>query len=399
MTSELCSPASDLQPQTSGLRGLRVCFIAGTLGQGGAERQLYYLLKCLKTAGSEVSLLCLTQGEHWEEPVQELGIKVEWVGQSSSRLARLAKMVTAVRRLKPQVIQSQHFYTNLYSALSACFSGGVSIGAIRSNGFSELASNGRFFGPLHLRLPKMLAANSQAAIQTLIKMRVSKDKLFYLPNVIDTKWFSPGEERKNGPQVILGVGRLVQLKRFDRFLHILAEMRQTFGSQVKGVIAGDGPARPKLEALAQELGLIPEGVEFAGSVLDIRPYFQTADILLVTSEYEGTPNVVMEAMACGVPVVATNVGGSSGLIQNGITGFLFEPDHRASPMSALKRLVSDRQLGDRIAQKARQFIERDFSLDRLPQVLAEFYTMAARPNGSGCSEQQNGKIPEASYFS
>src|SRR4051812_48283567 len=68
------------------LRGIRVCFLAGTLGQGGAERQLYYILKTLKESGAEVTLLSLTRGEHWEAVIGGLGVPVKFVGEPASRL-------------------------------------------------------------------------------------------------------------------------------------------------------------------------------------------------------------------------------------------------------------------------------------------------------------------------
>src|SRR4051812_16885829 len=77
------------------LKGLRICFLAGTLGQGGAERQLYYILKCLTECGAEAHLLCLTKGEHWEAPISDLGIPVHYVGGPSSRFGRLLGIIKA----------------------------------------------------------------------------------------------------------------------------------------------------------------------------------------------------------------------------------------------------------------------------------------------------------------
>src|SRR5262249_3601219 len=71
------------------LAGLDICFIAGTLGQGGAERQLFYMLKALKENHSRVRLLCLTQREFWESRVEKLGIEIIWVGEHESRARRL----------------------------------------------------------------------------------------------------------------------------------------------------------------------------------------------------------------------------------------------------------------------------------------------------------------------
>src|SRR5258706_1735559 len=94
------------------LGGLRVCFIAGTLGQGGAERQLFYMLQAMRAQGTPLRVLSLTQGEFWEQRIRALGVPVVWVGERTSRLARLCRIVKELAPDRPDVLQSSHFYTN-----------------------------------------------------------------------------------------------------------------------------------------------------------------------------------------------------------------------------------------------------------------------------------------------
>src|SRR5215510_2403397 len=98
---------------------LNICFVAGTLGQGGAERQLYYMLRELRENGATPRLLSLTRGEFWESRISELGVPITWIGESPSRLKRLSKIIATLRAEPPDVLQSQHFYTNLYVAGAA----------------------------------------------------------------------------------------------------------------------------------------------------------------------------------------------------------------------------------------------------------------------------------------
>jgi glycosyltransferase involved in cell wall biosynthesis len=373
------SSTSHLPSPSNVLSGLRVCFLAGTLGQGGAERQLFYLLQALKNSGSDITLLSLTRGEYWEEPIRKLGIPVQWVGRSRSRLVRLFAVIKAARALKPEVIQSQHFYANGCVALAARVTGAWGVGAIRNDGFSEVSGNGPIFGRLNLRLPAMLAANSKAAIRNLRQLKVPERKLFYLPNVIDTSLFAPSVQHKKNAFVILGVGRMVPQKRFDRFLRIVSELRKHLGSRVSGILVGSGPQRQDLEALAHRLDLIPHGVSFVGSVSDVRKCFKAANMFLLTSDYEGTPNVVMEAMACGLPVVAANVGGVPDLIKHGETGFLFEPEDSNSAIAGLKRLAEEPELAAEMGYRARSFIEEHHSQNRLPERLAQLYRTVLAP--------------------
>lgn len=370
-----CHAPSSLQHPASPdvLRGLRICFLAGTLGQGGAERQLFYNLKCLSECGAKVDLLCLTKDEYWEKPISNLGVAIHYVGGPRSRFGRLLQVFRLVRQLRPQVMQSQHFYTNSYLALAARMTRSRDVGAIRNDGFSEVSSNGPLFGRLNLKLPRLLAVNSLAAMRNLKQIGVQETKIFHLPNIIDTVHFAPCTPLGKGAFTILGVGRLAAQKRFDRFLQVLAGLQSDPGLKINGLIYGSGPLQAELENTAHLLTLLPDRVSFMGSVPDVRHCFAKADVLLLASDHEGTPNVVMEAMACGVPVVATKVGGVTDLIKNGETGFLFEPDDLTCAQNVMKRLANDPQLGLSVAKRARSFIQEHHSLGRLPQLLAGLY--------------------------
>ena len=365
--------------------------MAGTLGQGGAERQLYYMLKCLKEAGSEVTLLSLTKSEYWEEPIRELGVPVEWVGQSSSRLARLVYIVKTVSRLKPQVVQSQHFYTNGYAALAARWCGCRAVGALRNDVFSEMRDCGRLMGRLCLALPNRLVANSRAALRNLGALGCRRARVNYLPNVIDLKQFSFEEGRRDGPFTLLGVGRLVRQKRFDRFLGVLRLVQEQSVAPVRARIVGDGPLRPELEKAAHRLALRPETVEFCGRVVDMLQVYRAADVLLLTSDHEGSPNVVLEAMACGLPVIATGVGDVPELIQDEVTGFTCEAADEAGMACRAGRLLNNRALARAIGVQARTWVEKSRAVASLPLRLANLYAgLLAGKSGNNMDQSCEG---------
>jgi glycosyltransferase involved in cell wall biosynthesis len=363
----------DLDP-VAFLKGLRLCFLAGTLGQGGAEQQLLYILKSLKECGADPSLLCLTEGEHWEAPIRQLGVSIHFVGGSGSRLVRLLHVLKTLRRLRPQLVQSQHSYTNLYSAVPGRCLRIASVGAIRSNGLSELQVNGRLLGRLSLALPDRIAANSQKAITNLVSLGFKPGKFLLLPNVVDTGRFTPARSPRSATEVlILGVGSLERVKRFDRLLKIAVELRARINRVIRVVIAGEGSQRHELEILAEETRRKGVNVELAGRVVNPLNLYQSADVLLLASDREGTPNVIMEAMACGLPVVATNVGGITDLLMNGETGFLFEPGDTANGVTSLERLAREPGLPQEIGKRARAFIEKHHSTRLLPEILAGLY--------------------------
>lgn len=353
------------------LAGLDLCFLAGTLGPGGAERQLYYLLKTLRAAGARLRLLSLTRGEFWEAPIAALGIPVLWIGAEAAPPARLWRIVAALRRDPPAILQSQHFYTNLYAAAAARLLGAREIGALRSDVFSEVASHA-LAGAISLRLPRLLAANSQAAIANARSLGLPASRLRLLPNVVDAAAFAPVDRTGREGATLLAVGRFTPEKRFDRILRLLARVRREAPLPVRAILVGDGPDRPQMERLAAELGL-GGAVEFRGEVREIASVYREADALLLASEYEGAPNVVLEAMACGLPVVAAAVGDVPQFVRDGETGFLSKPYDEAQMSAMILRLAADRELRTALGAAARRKIEADHSLEAHPRILSTFY--------------------------
>lgn len=355
------------------LRGLRVGFVAGTLGQGGAERQLYYMMCALVHAGAKPSLLCLTEGEFWEPRIRELGVPVTYVGAGHSRLRRLARIVRHLRRNPVDVLQSQHFYTNPYVAAAARIVGVQEIGALRSDGISEVGANSALLGRVSLRAPRRIAANSRTGIENAVSLGVPRSRLHFLPNVVDTALFRECRHEREGPVRLLSVGRFVRQKRFDRFLRLLATSGNGSGREVVGHLVGDGPLRPAIERQARELALGPDALVLHGVAADVGPYYRDADVLVLTSDWEGTPNVVLEAMASGLPVVATNVGGLADIVIDGETGYLVRPNDEDALRGAVATLVSDDAKRRSFGCRARRHVEEHHALPRLTLELHRLY--------------------------
>lgn len=362
------------------LSRLKLCFLAGTLEQGGAERQLFYILQALRQAGAAVHLLTLERGGFWEEKIQTLGVSIAWLGSQASRLKRLFRILKEVRKHQPDMLQSQHFFMNAYGGLAARMIRAGGIGAMRSNGRSDVEESGRLGGWLGLHCPGTIAANSQAAMQYAISQGVAPARLYYLPNVVDTEWFQPANGSPEEPLTLIAVGRLVKEKRLDRFISIIGHLRTDYRLNVRGLIVG--PGRPneilarELENQARRLGLYPDFIQFRGGVSDTRSVYREAAICVLTSDYEGTPNVLLEAMACGLPVVASKVGGVPQIVRHWQTGFLFESDNLKAFGAALAGLVKDSDLRTEIGQRARNFVEENHSLNRLPAYLEGLYQVA-----------------------
>src|SRR2546423_1627808 len=202
----------------SGLSRLKLCFLAGTLEHGGAERQLFYILQALCQAGATPRLLSMDQGEFWEQKIRALGVAVTCIGERGSRPVRLFRLLKEMRNERPDVLQSQHFFTNAYVGLSARLSHAVGIGAMRSDGHNEASDCGATGGWLNLHSPRMIAANSHTAIRYAMSRGVQASRLYFLPNVVDTEWFRPPGPSPEQSLTMVAVGRVAKEKRLDRFI-------------------------------------------------------------------------------------------------------------------------------------------------------------------------------------
>jgi len=167
------------------------------------------------------------------------------------------------------------------------------------------------------------------------------------------------------------VGRMNHPKRFDIFLKILSQLNG-YGKPVLGHLVGDGIDRPKLEGMARALGLGPDQVCFHGAVSDVERLYRQAHVCLHISDWEGMPNTILEAMACGLPVVATRVGGIPELIQPQ-TGMLVELDDEAGLLESILQLFEDEKLRSTLGQAGRKYVEQNHDLYKFPQLLENFY--------------------------
>lgn len=364
-------------------KNLKLCFLAGTLGRGGAERQLVYMLRALKAAGIEIRVLCLTKGEPLEAEIRALGIRVTWVGASRWRPIRLYRVIKELRREPAHIVQSAHFYTNLYVAVAARLLGIKSIGAVRNDLTSELKVHG-FMGWAQLHLTRHLITNSELARRRAIDEGIKPEHIDVVPNVVDANGAQgQANGNGNGAMRILFAARLTDQKRPDRFLQALRKIAESRPDlNFRGIIVGDGPLRPRLEELADSLCLRPKYLEFMGELADLKPAYDKSDLVVLTSDWEGTPNVLLEAMSRGLPVVATNVGGVPELVRNGENGILVDTHDADSVASSLITLIENPQLRISMGASGRQVALEKHSPRRLAERLISVYEKALSENAT-----------------
>lgn len=335
----------------------RVGFVAGTLGPGGAERQLYEQCRILVEAGAPPVVLALTHGEEWELPLNDLGVETVWVGRSPRRVGRLRAVVSALRQRQVGVIQASHGMTNLYAAVAGRMLRRPSIGALRTTPERVLADLGRL-GTLALRSPDRLAGNSPANLAAAVRLGVRPERIRYVPNAVDLHRFTPfGADREQGIDVVF-VGRLGPEKRVDVLIAAIAQLKAE-GRSVSAVLVGSGPLESALREQARSAG-VDALVRFVGRDSEPERWYRSSRLLVLPSEREGTPNVVLEAMACGLPVVATPVGSVSDLLADGRAGRLVGVGDSAGLSAAIGGLLDDPLASAAMGEAARRRVEQGF---------------------------------------
>lgn len=170
-----------------------------------------------------------------------------------------------------------------------------------------------------------LIANSKG-LKDMAMNYYGKKEFIVIPNGVDTEFFSPGDGRKDDSRVnILFVSRLIERKGLQYIIPHLKEIADKSDYDIKLSIVGDGPYRGYLEEMAKQYK-VEHMIEFWGhkEKNDIVPYYRNADIFILPSQKEGMPNVVLEAMACGLPIIMTPCQGAEELIDG--NGFIEETD-------------------------------------------------------------------------
>jgi glycosyltransferase involved in cell wall biosynthesis len=197
---------------------------------------------------------------------------------------------------------------------------------------------------------------------------VTTSRCVLIENAIDTTAFRRQHDRAEAKgqlglpphRLFIGaVGRLSEEKGFDLLIQSVDHLRRA-GLDVGLILAGEGGCRSKLEALIAQLGLGGR-VHLLGYQADTRPLYEAMDVYALSSFREGLPNVLLEAMALGVPLVATRVGGVARLVTAEEDGLLVEAGDLEALTQALARLLRDPALRDRLSQGGRTTVESRYS--------------------------------------
>ena len=198
----------------------------------------------------------------------------------------------------------------------------------------------------------------QAAYDNL---QIAAAPIEVIPNFVDSDYFRPANapffSAAGRPPMLIHSSNFRPLKRVGDVVRVLAAVRKHLPAVL--VLVGDGPERAATEALVHELGLA-DAVRFAGMQLDVLATLQNSDVFLLPSLTEGFGLAALEALSCGVPVVASRVGGVPEVVSDGETGILCEAGDVLEMADAVVRILRDPKLHRRMSLAARRSVEENF---------------------------------------
>lgn len=355
----------------------RILLLSTSLGMGGADRQILYLARALLANRFEVRLVSMTPLlEMGRQAVGEgLPITSLEMGRGQADWASFQRFATILRDWRPHVLTTFMYHANLLGRLAGRWAGvPLIVTSIRSE------QNGSAARDWLMRLTNWMddscTTNSNEVAESLRRRHLlpGAGKSSVIPNGVDpvalTGTAADRERVRNelglSPSTFLwlAVGRLWEQKDYSSMLQAFQPLAP---APARLAIAGRGPLLDELKAQAQQLG-IGGDVAFLGVRHDISALLSAADGLVLSSAWEGMPNVVMEALAAAVPVVATRVGGVLELVEPGKSGFVVPPRDPGALSEAMQRLMKlPREQLKLMGQHGRQHIAANYGMSSMAQ--------------------------------
>ena len=364
----------------------KVLHLITELDTGGAQVALRRLLKGLDRDRFSPTVACLYNGDKTvAQEIRALGIPVTDLGMTAKwRLDALWRLYRLLRRERPTILHTWMFHANIPGRILGRL---VGIPIIIC-GERTMGQEGRWrYWSNHLTASlasRVACVSSQVADFVVQHVGIPRRKVVVIPNGVDICRFDHLPTRREAraklglpsDQVLVGtVARLNPVKRVDVLLQAMVYLHSAHA-----VIVGGGDEQAKLEALARQLGLSGR-VSFVGQQRDVAPWLAALDVFVLSSDWEGMPNAVLEAQACGLPVVATRVGGVPEVVVDDVTGLLVPPGDPNTLAEAIATLLHNPDLRRGMGQAGREWVTEHFTVGRMVERTEQLYTQLLEEKG------------------
>ena len=361
-----------------------VLHVVDKLTDGGTEKALVGLLQAWRTSTWRHEVVTLREaGVGAARLPDDVACRAIGATGRSWKAAWLLRRI--VRRRPPAIVHARNTCTWL-DALMACvpaYSTKLVLGFHGMDRPGPMSARQKLLARWGGRLGARIASVSRSGVAQLVEeARVPRDRITWLPNGVELDTYRPTDESSRrlvrqqlglGPDdvVVVSVGSLTPVKGHDLLLRALASIT----SQVANVhllLAGGGDEADALARMAAALG-IQDQVHFVGPRSDVATWLGAMDVYACSSRYEGMSNSILEAMACGLPVVATRVGDNARLVRNGQDGWVVPTGSVDALAQGLRTLCLDPSARERLGRSAADQASR-FSRDRMIDAYDAFYS-------------------------
>jgi glycosyltransferase involved in cell wall biosynthesis len=350
---------------------VRIAFCITDLDPGGAERALVQLVTGLDRGRWEPAVFCLARHGALADELEATGTQVACLGARNwSSIWVILRLARELRRFQPAIVQTFLFHANIAGRIAARFAGvGKVVAGIR-------VAEKRSRVPLWLdRWTNRLVATNVCVSQAVADFSIGEaglapEKIVVIGNGVDVKRFSdarPADLRRfripEASPVLLTIGRLDRQKGLTDLIEAAALVAPRFPA-AHFLLVGEGPERSAIERLIGEKGLA-ERMHLAGWRPDVPELLAAGFGIVLSSHWEGMPNVVLEAMAAELPVVATRVEGTSELVEDGQTGLLVAIESPQALAEAIGRLLADPASAKALGVAGRERVTAHFSWEQM----------------------------------
>jgi len=370
---------------------------------GGIINQLFHLLRAYDKQTIHAMVCCIgskgTTGKLIEENgIDFMSLNIKRNDRLIPRAVRLLYGVMKERQI--HVVRTHGHGANLNGRVAAWLCRIPCVPSVHNvyTQKKEQKLQRRIANNLLGRISDMVIAVSEAVRADVIRYdRVDPSKVLVIRNGVDTELFTAtgasGRVRKelglgDRDTVIGFVGRLAPAKGLAHLIEAFDAVRQEF-DHVKILIVGRGALLSSLQNMAAEKGL-QEDIIFSGERSDIPAILSSIDIFAMSSEQEGLPNALLEAMAAAKPSVVTSAGGMKEVVKDGINGIVVPVGDIISLSNGLKRLIMNKNLSEAMGRAARDYIEKKFSIHATARVWEELYKELLAKKGNAQRKDMSG---------
>lgn len=375
---------------------IRLLKMVTNYGSGGTEGQVHNLVRMIDRTRFDVRFGCLQRWgffleelESWKIPISEFPINSLY---KPNTFLQQMKLAAYMRSERISIMHSYNFYANVLAIPAARLAGvPVVLASVRDRGVYLTAAQ-KHLQKFVCSFADKILVNADAVREWLLDEGYPQEKIVVIKNGINLSLYDkhgshPDVRTDLGippdAPIVVMIARLDPQKGFDDFLKAAAILKPDLPNvrflvvgetllHKKGTIARDSIYHNELYRLCCDLG-IEDRVIFTGHRSDVPALLAEASVSVLPSHSEGLSNSLLESMAAGVPIVATQAGGNSELVRDGVNGLLVPPLAPVQLAQAIKRVLDDPAMARRFGTTSRQIAEENFSMERMVQDTQDLY--------------------------